>query len=135
MALIALTTANKVEVVESIMQHTAPAAEAITAGSPVRIDTAGKFTPANGTTTTENAVYGIATHTAVAGQALTAIRRGVMDGFVLTGAYWAPVYAADTDGRLGDAAGTVSTIVGHIIGGHATTLGVAPDKILLVECP
>lgn len=133
MALISLTTADKVEVVESILQATLPAAEAIVAGAPVRIDTAGKFTNANGTTTTENDLYGIATKTVPAGMALTAIRKGVMDGFVLAGAYWALVYVSDTDGRLGDVAGTASKVAGRVFPGWSQTLGVAADKILFVD--
>lgn len=135
MALIALTTADRVEVVESIEQLTKPAAEAITAGAPVRLDTtAGTFTNGNGSSAGEARVYGIATRTVVAGEAVTAIRRGIMDGFNFTSqAYDAAIYVADTDGRLGDAAGTVSVVAGRVISAHATTLGTAADKILLVN--
>jgi hypothetical protein len=135
MALIALTTANKVEVVESIMQHTAPAAEAIVAGAPVRLDTSnGKFTNSNGTTAAEARVYGIATKTVAANEPLTAIRRGKMDGFDFTSqAYDAAIYVADTDGRLGDAAGTVSTVAGRVISAWSQRLGTAADKILSIE--
>ena len=133
MALIALTTANKVEVVESIIQLTLPAAEAITAGAPVRIDTSGLFTPSNGTSTTEADTYGIATRTVAAGEALTAIRKGVMDGFTFSQAYSATIYVSDTDGRLGDAAGTTSKVAGKVIPATATTLGTAYDKVLFVD--
>jgi hypothetical protein len=134
MANIALTTADRVEVVQSVIQHTAPAAEAIVAGAPVRLDTTtGSFTNANGSSAGEARVYGIATHTVVAGVALTAVRKGVMDGYVLTGAYDSAVYLSDTDGTLGTTAGTVSTVVGRVIGGHATTLGTAADKLLFVD--
>jgi hypothetical protein len=134
MANIALVTANRVSVVESVQQKTLVAAEAITAGAPVRIDTAGKFTNANGTTTTENDAYGIATKTVVAGEALTAVKLGTMDGFDLSGlAYNARVYISDTDGRLADAAGTASKVVGRVVPGTSTTTGTAYDKILSVE--
>lgn len=137
MADIALTTAARVEVVESIEQMTLPAAEAITPGAPVRLDTStGKFTNANGTTTGEARVYGIATGGAAiaAGEPVTAIRQGVMDGFALSGLnYDAAVYLSDTDGRLADAAGTVSTVVGRVIPGTSTTLGTSYDKLLLVD--
>jgi hypothetical protein len=136
MADIALTTANKVEVVGApVLQLTLQAAEAITAGGIVRIDTNGKFTPGNGTTTTEAAIYGVATKTVAAGEYVTAIRRGRMDGFVFSGAYWAAIYASDTDGRLADAAGTVSVVVGRIIPKTGTTLGTAPDKIFEISVP
>lgn len=134
MALIALRTANRVEVVESFIQMTLTAEEAITAGAPVKINTtSGKFTNANGSSAPEARVYGIATRTVAAGMPLTAGRKMVMDGFTLPGDYDAPVYVADTDGRLGDAAGTVSVVVGRIIPAQAMALGTAYDKLLFVD--
>lgn len=134
MANIALTTANRVEVVESRRQMTLPAAEAITAGAPVRLDTSsGKFTNANGSSAAEARVWGIATRTVAAGVPVTAIRNGVLDGFTFSQAYDATIYLSDTDGRLADAAGTVSTVVGRVIPGTATTTGTAYDKLLSVE--
>lgn len=134
MALIALRTANRVEVVESFIQMTLTAEEAITAGAPVKINTtSGKFTNANGSSAPEARVYGIATRTVAAGMPLTAGRKMVMDGFMLPGDYDAPVYVADTDGRLGDAAGTVSVVVGRIIPAQAMALGTAYDKLLFVD--
>lgn len=135
MAAIALVTANKVSIVESVMQMTLPAAEAITAGAPVRLDTStGRFTNANGTTAAEARIYGIAARTVVAGAPVTAIRKGVMDGFALSGlAYDAAVYLSDTDGTLADAAGTVSLAVGRVIPGASNNIGVGLDKLLLVD--
>lgn len=134
MANIAVATADKVSVVESIIQMTLPAAEAISAGSAVRLDTtAGTFTNSNGTTAPEARIYGIATRTVAAGEAVTAIRKGVMDGYTLAGAYDSAVYLSDTDGRLADAAGTVSTAVGRVIPGTATTRGTSYDKLLFVD--
>lgn len=133
MANIAVATADKIEVVESIIQMTLVAAEAISAGAGVRIDTNGKFTNGNGTTTTENDLYGIATKTVAAGEALTAIRKGVLDGFTFSQAYWAVIYVSDTDGRLADAAGTASKTVGRVIPATATTIGTAFDKLLFVD--
>lgn len=136
MALIALTTAGRVEVVESIEQMTLPAAEAITAGFAVRIvpasTGAGQFTPGNGTDATEANIYGIATRTVVAGDPVTAVRQGALDGFAFQSGdeYNDPVYLSDTDGRLGDAAGTVSLVVGRVAPGTAVTLGTAYDKLL-----
>jgi hypothetical protein len=132
---IALTTADRVEVVESIIQATLPAAEAITAGMAVRIDvTNGKFTKANGTTAAEARIYGIATRTVPAGGAVTAIRKGVMDGWAMAAmAYDAAVYLNDTDGRIGTAAGTVSTVIGRVMPGTSTTLGTVFDKLFSVE--
>lgn len=136
MALIALAVANNVSIVESIHQMTLPAAEAITPGACVRIDTVnGTFTNANGTTAPEARVWGVATGKKAipAGWPVTVVRRGVLDGFTFTQAYDAPIYASDTDGRLGDAGGTVSTPVGRVIPATATLLGTAYDKLLSVE--
>ncbi len=132
MAAIAVAVAGAIHVVEAIEQQTKPAAETILAGAPVREDTAGKFTNANGTTTTEADVYGIATRSVVAGEALTAVKKGVLDGFTFSQAYSAKIYLSDTDGTLADTAGTVSTIVGRVTSAWATTTGTAADKVLLV---
>lgn len=134
MANIAVTTANRVEVVESIIQLTLVADEAILAGAIVRINTStGKFTNANGSSSGEARVYGVATRTVAAGEPLTAIRKGVMSGFTLAGNYDSAVYASDTDGRLADAAGTVSVVVGRVIAALAQLVGSNPDKLLFVD--
>jgi hypothetical protein len=137
MANIALTSKasadRRVSIVVSIQQQDMEAAEAITEGAPVRIDTAGKATNANGTTTTENRIWGIAINRAAAGEAVTVLRRGILDGYDFSQAYDAAIYLSDTDGRLGDTAGTVSTVVGRVVPGTATTRGTAYDKLLSVE--
>lgn len=133
MADIALTTAARIEVVESIEQATLPAGEAITAGAPVRISTTGYFVNGNGTNATEAAIYGIATRTVIAGDAVTAVKKGVLDGFNFSQAYAAPIYVSDTDARLGDAAGTVSVLVGRVIAAWGQPLGTAADKLLAVD--
>lgn len=135
MANLALVTANKVEVVESFVQMTLPAAEAITAGQAVRIDTSsGKFTLANGTTAAEARIYGVATKTVAAGEPVTAIRKGVFDGYDLSAkAYDLAILLSDTDGTLADTAGTVSTNVGRVIPASSVTVGTALDKLLFVD--
>ena len=132
---IALTIADRVEVVESIIQMTLPTAEDITAGMAVRLDTTnGKWTKANGTSTAEARVWGVATRTVKSGLPLTAIRKGVMDGFDLSALdYDAPVYLSDTDGRLSTVAGTTSVVMGRVIPATSTTLGTAYDKILQID--
>lgn len=135
MALIALVTANRVSVVQSIEQLTLPAAEAIVAGAPIRLDTTtGNWTNSNGTDAAESRTLAIATKTVAANEALTGLKRGIMDGFDLDSqAYDAAIYSSDTDGRLGDAAGTVSKAVGRVIPGTAHTIAVSHDKLLLVD--
>lgn len=135
MADIALVLANSVSLVHPIAQLTLPAAEAITAGMAVRIDTAsGKFTKANGTSAAEARVFGIAVKTVIAGEALTAIAAGIMDGWDLSGlAYDAAVYLSDTDGRLeGTTAATVDVPIGRVIPGWA--VGSTADKLLWIDC-
>lgn len=135
MANINLAVADLVYVAESIEQMTLPAAEDITAGDLVRIDTSsGKFTKANGSSDGEARVYGVATQTRKAGFGLTAIAKGVMSGWVFDAlAFDAPLYASDTDGRIADAAGTVSKVIGRVIPVTGTTLGRPYDKVLRIE--
>lgn len=134
MALIAVATAGRISVVQSVIQDTQPAAEAIVAGAPVRIETTtGKFTNANGTDAAEARIYGVAVRSVAAGQAVTAVRKGVLDGFTFSQAYDAAIYLSDTDGRLGDVAGTVSVAVGRVIAANAQPLGTAADKLLFVD--
>ena len=139
MAVIALstraTTNRAIDVVKKPAhddQATHPAAEAITAGAPIRLDTtSGRFTNANGTSAAEARVTHIATRTVLAGEPLTGVRACTLDGFVLDAlAYDAPVYLSDTDGRLDTVAGTTSVIVGRVVPAFATTLGTAADKLL-----
>lgn len=136
MATISVNTAGKIEIVESILQDTLVAAEAIVAGDAVRIDTAsGKATKANGSSAAEARAYGIAVKSVAAGEPVTVVRLGVLDGWDLSGlGYDASVFLSDTDGRLDTATGTTAKILGRVIAGFATTLGTAADKILYVDC-
>ena len=142
MANLTLVTANKVEIVESLEQMTLPTAEACNPGQLVRLDTStGKFTKGNASSASEATVYGIATGGVanVAGQPITAIRHGVIDGFDLSGFdYGDPVYISVTDGALTDTtpgAYGEDVLVGRVIPGTSTTLGTAYDKLLLVDFP
>lgn len=135
MTAIALTTANRVEIEESLVQHTAIAAEAITAGEPVRFDTStGKFTGANATSAAEARVYGIAGKTVAAGMPVTVVRQGVMDGWDLSGVnFGAEVYLSDTDGRIDTAEGTINVSLGRVVSANAVTVGTTADKLLYVD--
>lgn len=128
------TTAKRINVAQSVRQLTVPAAEAIVAGAPVRFDTAaGTLTNANGTTAPEARVWGIALNSSDSG-AVTVVRNGIVDGFDLSGLdYDDPVYLSDTDGRIADTAGTVSTVIGRVVPGTAVTNGTALDKLLSIE--
>lgn len=135
MADLTLATANKINVgTLTVQQHTGVAAAAITAGSPVFLDTNGKWAVSDANDTAADAVFGVATRTVAAGEALTVIRRGLMDGWSNLPAYGAPVYLSNTAGALADAAGTASIVIGYVVPVFGTTLGTAADKALMVEC-
>lgn len=133
MAVIDLTRANRVEIVESIEQMTLAAAEEITPGMAVRVD-GDRFTKANGSSEAEAGAYGIATGdvVVVAGMAVTAVRQGVLDGYDLTGDTGDAVYLSDTDGRLDTVAGTTERQMGTVIPGTAAPRGVT-HKLLHVS--
>jgi len=135
MANLTMVASGKFRVLESIIQDTQIAAEAIDAGEAVRYDTStGKFTGANGSSAAEARIYGLAKSTVAAGMPLTAIRKGVVDGWdVSAKAYDLAIYLSDTDGTLADSAGTVSVIVGRVIPANSQTLGTAADKVLFVD--
>jgi hypothetical protein len=131
MANLTITNVHIVRIFE--MEPDGPVNEVVAVGVPVRVDaTTGKYTPSNATTTTENQYKGIAVNTGdYANATISVMRKGILDvGNALSGInYGLPVYLSDTDGTLADAAGTVSTIVGYVMPGFAST---TPDKLLLV---
>lgn len=136
MADLSLVATGKVNIIESFVQMTLPLAEAINVGEAVRLDpTTGKFTKANGTTAAEARIYGLLVSKDGAGAVGTALHEGVVDGFDLDAlSYDADVFLSNTDGALADAAGTVSTVIGRVIPATSTKIGVAYDKLLLVDC-
>lgn len=136
MALLTLTTANKVNVGTSgpVTQISGVAAAAITAGAPVLFDANGKWVTASAAAGTTDSVFAIATRTVASGEALTAVRRGLMDGWSNLPAVGSPVFVSNTAATLADAAGTTSLIVGYVVPNFGVPLGTAADRLLLVEC-
>lgn len=121
-------------------QKTLVASEALEAGTVVRIiqsgTNAGKWTKADATSYENANAYGIVLKTVVAGQPVTAVRKGYIDGFDLSGVnYWAGVYLSDTQGALADTAGTIQKAVAAVVPSNSQRLGAGPDKILLVDFP
>lgn len=112
-------TAADVAPVEVFEQWTGPAAEAITAGQMVRLDTStGKATLSNATTAAEARTRGMAiTGANAAGVTLTVVKRGVLDiGEAMAALdYDAAIYLDNTDGAMGTAAGSVSLVVGRVV--------------------
>ena len=114
--------------------HTGPAAAALVAGQVVRWDTNGKIALANAANATNAGNYrGICIETQatanlptsfVAGEgALVHLGEAVLDAL----AVGAPVYLNDTNGSLGDAAGTTSVVIGHV---YPINVGGRVEKIL-----
>lgn len=137
MADLALASSGRMRLVASIEQLTLVAAEAITIGQAVRLDTTtGKATKANASGAAEADFFGIAMRSVQAGEAVTVLHRGILDGFDLSGMdYSESVFLSNTDGALADAAGSETFIVGRVIPAMATTLGTAYDKLLLIDPP
>ncbi len=135
MANLAVATAGEIHIVGIPQaQHTARALEAILAGATVRFDvTTGSWMNGNATDATEGNIYGIATKSVAAGEYMTAVRRGLLDGFTITQNFNAPIYVSDTDGRIADAVGTVTIKVGRVVPANSQSLGVTADKLLLVD--
>lgn len=119
---------------ENSERHTRPAAEVITAGQYVREDSTGQWVLGNASSAAEvgTGKKGIALASAIVGETLTVLSRGILDlGDVFGSQDVAdPIYLDDTDGTLGDAAGTVSTIVGRITGIWINT---TVRKVLFVD--
>jgi len=129
----AATADHKLNIVESIEQHTLVAAAAITAGDPVRLDSAGKVIKGLGTTAPNANVIGIAIRTVVAGEAVTVLSKGKVDGYDLSGrAFGDTLYVADAGGAA-DTVGTVTKAIGRVFPGTANVLADTPQKIFHVE--
>lgn len=136
MADIALTTAGRVEVIYSQNQKTHPAGATMTAGAAVIQGTAttGAWILADGVTN-KGGIH-ITTRAAQLGEPVTAIRKGLMDGFNVAGmALNDPVYASNTPGNIATGTGTGNLQIGRIVAAHGTPLGTAADKILEVDAP
>lgn len=135
MADLTLATADKVNVgTLTVVQHTTVAAEDIGAGAPVLFDGNGKWINADANGSGTVGCYGVSTKTVLAGEALTAIRIGLMDGWSNLPAYGAPVYVSNTTSVLSDSAGSTTLTVGFVVPIDATLLGVAYDKAIFVHC-
>lgn len=91
------------------------AAETITAGQAVFVDTNGKIQLADANASGEQQCAGIALNGGGAGQAIDVLKRGRVYGFTLSGAYFSAAYLSDTAGALADAAGTLSVPMGRVV--------------------
>lgn len=135
MADVVLTTAGQLRVEESLEQMTLPAGVAVAAGQSVLQDgTTGKWALSDASSAGTTPAYGMAVKTVPAGLPVTAIRRGVIEGFVLTDQdYGEQIFLSDTAGGIADAAGTTSSVIGEVIAVHTHLVGGVPDKLLRVD--
>lgn len=106
------------------------AVEAITAGQPVYVTSAGKAGVADANASGKQQFRGIALKSVAAGEICPVLKRGYLSGYALSGvAYDGPVYLSDTAGKLADAAGTLSVNCGRVSNLTDSDL----TKILYVE--
>lgn len=91
------------------------AAVAVTAGQVLYLNSSGKVDlyDSNGSGTLQP--EGIALNAAGAGQGVSVLKRGFVDGFSISSlAYNAALYGSNTAGALADAAGASSVILGRV---------------------
>ena len=110
-------TAAKVGVCDPLKAEIFPfeAAETITAGQAVFVDTNGKIQLADANASGEQQCAGIALNGGGAGQAIDVLKRGRVYGFTLAGAYFSAAYLSDTAGALGTTAGTMTVNMGRVV--------------------
>jgi hypothetical protein len=127
-------TASRVALVKGGDEHqeTAPAAAALTAGSLCYFDTNGKWALVDADTAAHvAAVVGVALNDVeTANETLTCAIKGAqvdLGDAIDALAFGAAVYASNTAGALGDAAGTTSLVVGRVVPGWG---GTTADKLL-----
>jgi len=140
MALIAKDDANrkKVDISESLQQKTHPAGEALDAFDVVRQDSVtGRWvkTDVNALTAAKaRSAYGMVVKKVQPGESVTAIRRGRISGLNIAAlGYGAALFLSDTNGRVADAAGTVSKCVAMVEAVDTNPIGTAPSKILMID--
>lgn len=141
MADISLVTADQFRLASLPQeQHTLIASVDIDAGEVVRIiqssTGAGKWAKADGTDYEKANAYGVAIESVLAGSPLTAVRRGLVDGYDLSNLnYNVNLYLSDTAGALADAPGTIEKRIGFVVPVTTNSTGADFDKVLMVDVP
>lgn len=103
-------------------------AEALVVGDLVYQTTAGKAAKADANASGKEQVRGIVVRKT--GNVVSVLRKGYLTGLDLSGLnYDAPVYLSDTAGKLADAAGTMTVILGRVFGLTDPSL----EKVLYFE--
>jgi predicted RecA/RadA family phage recombinase len=123
-----------VDVEQSIEQMTLKAAADMNECTPVYVDSNGKFAAGDASVVGTADIYGITLRKVKAGEAVTAIAKGVLNGLDLSAiAFGASVYLSDTTGRIADAAGTVSVKLGTVVPSPVTPRGTTALKLIRVN--
>lgn len=92
------------------------AAEAITRGQALFLDSNGKVELADANAAGEQQFRGIALNPAGAGQAVSVLKRGHVYGYTVSAmAYNDPVYLSDSVGSLSTAVGTMTVNCGRVV--------------------
>ncbi len=119
-----------ISVETSVQQFTATSAATLTAGQVVVYDSNGRWVAAAAT----GGAVGIITHSVVAGEAATAIRKGTLDGFNLDALSYGTRLYSGASGTV-ETAGTPGTNpeIGMVVPGRSHLRGNAPDKLLMVD--
>jgi len=137
MADITLSAADvlAVKTVKTVEQISLIAGEAINGGQPVYLNTTtGRVYRARGNAAGTAGAIGLCGRTVATGEACTIIQQGLVDlGAALNAVnYGTVVYLSDTaTGVFGDAAGTVSVVIGRVVPAHA--LGNTAERLLRVN--
>ena len=133
MALITITAAD-VAVISVIETLTAPEAETLAVGQYARLNvTSGKIEKGNASDAAEARKGGLVIKREADGK-VTILRKGTVDvGNALTGEdYDADIFLSNTDGRIADAAGVVTLVVGTVVPIWTNQSAVA-DKALRIN--
>lgn len=137
-----LAVIDRVRLIEHLGERaevSVPAGAALAPGAPTRFDTNGKAVAGSAAAAGTADIYGINATRGVNQANITAqiVRRGKVALYdaaganVLAGlAYGALVYASNTAGRLADAAGTVSVVVGRVVPFWSAD---PPEKVLELD--
>jgi len=139
-----LAVVDRVNLLEHLGERaevSVPAGAALPAGATVRFDANGKAVTASAGAAGTADIYGINVTRGVNQANITCqvVRRGKVMLYDASGAnvlaglaYGAPVYASDTAGRLSNAAGTVSVVIGRVVPIWSTN---PPEKALELSVP
>lgn len=129
-------TDDKVSMLDPMQSETYPGICGVTIarGQPVFYHaTTGKLALSNAAVSGTAKCHGFALEAGGVNQTITILKKGRLAGFAASGNYGTDVFLNDTDGVIGDAAGTVSVKVGTVA--PLSDNPAAPTKVLFVDCP